>query len=266
MKLLSKFPSTQFLQMNSVYFDLEYSSATLLEDYFPDLISFRGSKCDDDCVYHILAIFGQQLQALEVDNPFIHLPQDVCFESMEELSICCTPGTCSTMHIIRRSTKSLKRISFEWSECDEQLVIDLLSEQKELEELIVLIDYKDHQQVCAALERAVFNIRKIEKESIQIKVLLTDTDEIASASDFIFGLSRVVNALKSSKIEQFVLRYSLCHLGINDNLQSELRYFKQQNSSQFDAQFNDTEIAVANKGCTNRGSVLSYFFTGWLTD
>lgn len=152
-----------------------------------------------------------------------------------------------------------------------QLITDILTEQKGLEQCIVEGPISALVDMVSALQQGIFNIdRRIfdsagtEHQQIQLKLVIIP-DISLSASAVWNEITELVTTLSKSAMSDSPSCVKwLRNLPEGQEWKALIEMFAQQNRKSFEISFEARNLLVSKKDSKIGGCVLNYFWDGWL--
>lgn len=274
LKLMSQFPGLECLHFEDTFVaaldDVELLS---LNKMLSNLNTFIADNACSGITAQIISLFCDNLKALSVRYTKVDIMSGRSFEKLEEFEIISCSG--SLMDVVRQSACGLKRIHMDWMMDNGPLVQSLLSDFKLLEQVVISSAISELEGLCSAVERGIFNVMDSKKESLQIKFVVEYDSTIYKASDIVFHITRVLNALHSSRFDDvlFIWRFEGCSLPDGsaqipaaDDWESQMQHFVQRELSRFDITYSAHDILVKRTGSKISDCIRNCITTGWLTN
>ena len=271
-KLLSRFPKLTFLTM--VYVFTEECGAdddSTWNRLLSDLQTFVHARTTPSLSDSIIRSRAHQLICVTLSRSNGGLSNDLDLRSLVEIE-CRYPLKDVVMSLVRKS-RNLERASVDvrWSrETDDslKLIADVISQNKRLDQVAVITPISRLEDVVSELERGIFLIRRREKSSIQIKLLIV-RDTVLNASDILFQITRIINRLYISDISDYLVMFQfvgVCARNLPNPEQwyETIQTFAVRNGSKFDVSFSSKNIVISKKDSGIGGCIRNYLFDDWL--
>ena len=218
----------------------------------------------------------RRLKAVQIHSGLVLLPNPPIdlFESLEEMEIDSPLDAYGPFtNMIRGNCRKLKRVFLEseWAvssdtNCTKQWICHLLSQQTNLEELVIRTPIKSLEAISSALERGLFHIADREMERLEIKLLVTDYQSM-EIFDILLQITKIINHLSTAKIKNwlFMWRFRNCStFPDRADWKREMKQFKARNQARFDITFSKKNILISNKDCALGGCIQNYVWNAWL--
>lgn len=273
--LISRFPKVQTLYLDSFNLaPLNRAKSLELKVHFPDLkalIVDDRHRCSTELIKQMIHIFGSKLKALSLGvNVDLNISKETSFESLEELEVTRIPFIKTLLPIIRRSASGIKRMHLKWGMRRVQF-FDLLSDYKQLEQLLISGKVNEMDAIVSAIDRALFNARNVAKrKTMQIKLWITDDGPIET-SDVLYYVLRLLNSLISSQnIDDFLILwrvqnvYNISQRRRPSCWKAMMERFVIENDSRFDVTWTAADLLVSNKNCKIKECIHGYMKDDWM--
>ena len=205
---------------------------------------------------------------------------DHSFNLLEEIKLGARTECPSILKKLRESSHGLKRIGLDWIPMRDTerapanpLITDLLSKQKDLEQLVVKATMDQFDDICNAIDRGVFNIAE-SRDTLQLKLLMKEEGTQRTAGDLEYGISKIVAQLHASPhISQFLImfrRWNTNEDGLQGSWEEAMCKLNERNHGKFEISYTNNDckseqrLLLTNKGCKIAGRIQHYLYDDWL--
>lgn len=278
LELLLIFPRLWHLYLSSAYFPrFQPEELSKFISALPNLQVFVQNGSSDSTTIQMVASLAPQLQALRCKTNDLHTMPDIIknktFPALKELEVRAVIGAESIFEQIVESAPMLNRVGLGFEEdasSAEPFIRCVFPLKTRITELFIDSYISKINDVCSGIERGLFEIEQAEhnRKSIQIKILI-DCDVKCAAKDIIFQITRIVNRLYLSKIEQYLFLLSFYeyddYLPDESEWEETIKSFIESNNERFDIFLDGMNMIVSNKDCTLGGCIQRYLTDDWMS-
>eukprot|EP01083_Nonionella_stella_P259056 884813_1 len=217
LNLLSKCPNLKRLGLNIDDDTANLNDATAKEiaKKCPKIVGLYLTNCDDQFCEELISLFGSKLKYVSLplrSNQFDF--KKIAFDKLEEVEM--THCATQSLNAVLKAASSLKKISIGtsgWSNLDHDtnIMLDignatmkLIAECPRLTYLRLKVNHNEFGSMMKGIECGLLKIKRQRRLELKVHISIQSWSSDAKTDDFTLYVGRLVNALESSAIDDFM--------------------------------------------------------------